>query len=49
MLVTENTMLRIFGPRKEEETGGWKKLHKEEFLHKILILLTKMKRTNRAG
>ena len=31
ILVIENTMLRIFAPRKEEETGGWRKLHNEFF------------------
>jgi hypothetical protein len=25
---------RIFGPKRDEETGGWRKLHKEE-LHKL--------------
>jgi hypothetical protein len=22
---------RIFGPKRDEETGGWRKLHNEEF------------------
>jgi hypothetical protein len=35
--MSENRMLRrIFGPKKAEVTGGWKKLHNEEF-HKFLI------------
>jgi hypothetical protein len=34
ILVIENTMLRIFAPRKEEETGGWRKLHNEFFVVK---------------
>jgi hypothetical protein len=25
---------RIFGPKRDEETGGWRKLHNEE-LHKL--------------
>jgi hypothetical protein len=25
--VPENRMLRIFGPKRKEETGGWRKLH----------------------
>jgi hypothetical protein len=25
---------RIFGPKRDEETGGWRKLHKEE-LHNL--------------
>jgi len=29
--VCENTVLRrIFGPRRDEVTGKWRKLHKEE-------------------
>jgi len=24
-------MMRIFGPKKEEVTGEWRKLHNEEF------------------
>jgi hypothetical protein len=30
----ENRVLRIFGPRRGEVTGGWRKLHNEE-LHKL--------------
>jgi hypothetical protein len=26
----ENTVLRIFGPKRDEVTGGWRKLHNEE-------------------
>jgi hypothetical protein len=33
--VFENRLLRrIFGPKKDEVTGGWRKLHNEE-LHKF--------------
>jgi hypothetical protein len=33
--VFENRVLRrLFGPKREEETGGWRKLHNEE-LHKL--------------
>jgi hypothetical protein len=32
--VFENRVLRIFGPKRDEETGGWRKLHNEE-LHKF--------------
>jgi hypothetical protein len=29
--VFENTLLRrIFGPKRDEKTGGWRKLHNEE-------------------
>jgi hypothetical protein len=35
--VFENRMLRsIFGPKRDEETGGWRKLHNEE-LHNLYI------------
>jgi hypothetical protein len=30
--VSENRVLRrIFGPKREEVTGGWRRLHKEGF------------------
>jgi hypothetical protein len=29
--VFENRVLRIFGPTRDEVTGGWKKLHNEGF------------------
>jgi hypothetical protein len=33
--VFENRVLRrIFGPKREEETGGWRKVHNEE-LHNL--------------
>jgi hypothetical protein len=32
--VFENTVLRIFGLRRDEVTGDWRKLHNEE-LHKL--------------
>jgi hypothetical protein len=36
--VFENKVLRrIFGPRKDEVTGGWRKLHNEE-LHNMYPL-----------
>jgi hypothetical protein len=28
--VFENRVLRIFGPKRDEVTGGWRKLHNEE-------------------
>jgi hypothetical protein len=30
-------LMRIFGPKMEEGTGGWKKLHDEEL--RLLILV----------
>jgi hypothetical protein len=32
--VFENRVLRIFGPKRDEMTGGWRKLHNEE-LHNL--------------
>jgi hypothetical protein len=33
--IFENRLLRrIFGPKRDEETGGWRKLHNEE-LHNL--------------
>jgi hypothetical protein len=34
MRVFENRVLRIFGPKRDEVTGGWRKLHNEE-LHNL--------------
>jgi hypothetical protein len=35
ILVFENRVLRrIFGPKRDEVTGGWRKLHNEE-LHNL--------------
>jgi hypothetical protein len=28
--VSDNSMLRIFGPKRDEVTGSWRKLHNEE-------------------
>jgi hypothetical protein len=46
--VFENRVLRIFGPKRDEETGGWRKLHNEE-LHDLcsspsIIRITKSRR-----
>jgi hypothetical protein len=32
--VSENRVLRIFGPKREEGAGGWRRLHNEE-LHNL--------------
>jgi hypothetical protein len=51
--VFENRMLRrTFGPKRDEVTGHWRNLHKEE-LHKFypspsIIRLTKSRRMRRA-
>jgi hypothetical protein len=28
--MSENRVVRIFGPKREEVAGGWRRLHKEE-------------------
>jgi hypothetical protein len=39
--VSENRVLRkVFGPRRDEVTGEWRKLHNEE-LNDLHVLLTK--------
>jgi hypothetical protein len=44
---------RVFGPKRDEVTGGWRKLHNEK-LHKLysspsIIRMTKSRRMRRAG
>jgi hypothetical protein len=44
---------RIFGPKRDEVMGGWRKLHSEE-LHNLysspsIIRMTKSRRTRSAG
>jgi hypothetical protein len=52
--VFENRVLgRIFGPKRDEETGGWRKLHDEE-LHDLysslsIITIIKSRRMRWAG
>jgi hypothetical protein len=36
--VFENRVLRIFGPKRDEVTEGWRKLHNEE-LHIVIIFI----------
>jgi hypothetical protein len=47
--VFENRVLkRIFGPKRDEETGGWRKLHNEELCNfyssQSMIRMTKSRR-----
>jgi hypothetical protein len=39
--VIENKVLRIFGPKRDEVTGGWRKLHNEELhsFHSTLSII----------
>jgi hypothetical protein len=52
--VFENRVLRrIFGPKRDEVTGGWRKLHNEE-LHNLysspsIIRMTKSRKMRWAG
>jgi hypothetical protein len=51
--VYENRVLRIFGPKRDGVTGGWRKLHTEE-LHSlysfpIIIRMIKSRRMRWAG
>jgi hypothetical protein len=51
--VFENRVLRIFGPMRDEVTGGWRKLHNEELcdLYSLpsIIRMTKSRRMRWAG
>jgi hypothetical protein len=45
--------MRLFGPKREEEAGGWRRLHNEE-LHNLytspnIIKMIKSMRTRRVG
>jgi hypothetical protein len=47
------TVLRTFGPKRDEVIGGWRKLHNEE-LHNLysspsIIRMSKSKRMRKAG
>jgi hypothetical protein len=49
--VFENRVLRrIFGPKRDEVTGGWRKLHNEE-LHNLNSspIIIRMNKTRRIG
>jgi hypothetical protein len=52
--VFENKVLRrIFGPKRDEVTGGWRELHNEElrdlFSSPSIIRIIKSKRIRRTG
>jgi hypothetical protein len=52
-MVFENRLLRIFGPRRDEVTGDWRKLHNEK-LHNFysspnIIRMIKSRRIKWAG
>ena len=51
--VSENMVLRIFGPRRDEATGEWRRLHNEElndlYSSPIIVRVIKSRRTRWAG
>ena len=51
--VFENTVLRIFGPMRDEATGEWRKLHNEErndlYCSPNIVLVIKSRRMRWAG
>jgi hypothetical protein len=52
--VFENRVLRrIFGPKRDEEMGGWRKMHNEEFHNMYpspnVIIMIKSRRMKWAG
>jgi hypothetical protein len=48
--VFENRVLRIFGPKRDEVTGGWRKLHEEVHnLYSSSIRMIKSRRMRWAG
>jgi hypothetical protein len=52
-LLASRVLRRIFGPKRDEVTGGWRKLHNEE-LHSLystasVIRMIKSRRMRRAG
>jgi hypothetical protein len=51
--VFEKRMMRIFGPKREEVAGGWRRLHNEE-LHNLyaspdIVMVIKSRRVRWAG
>jgi hypothetical protein len=53
LMVSENRVLRIFGRKRDEVIGSWRKLHNEE-LHNLhpspgVIRMMKSKRMRSAG
>jgi hypothetical protein len=51
--VFENKVLRIFGPKRDEVTGGWRKLHNEKlrdlYSSPSIIRIIKSRRMKWAG
>ena len=48
--VFENMVLRIFGPRRDEITGEWRRLHKEElYSSPNIVRVIKSRRMRWAG
>jgi hypothetical protein len=36
-VLEDRVLRRIFGPKRKEVAGGWRKLHNEELHHQILL------------
>jgi hypothetical protein len=47
--VFENRVMRIFGPKRDEVTGEWRKLHNEELSSPSIIRIIKSRMMRRAG
>jgi hypothetical protein len=51
--VFENKVLRIFGPKRDEMMGGWRKLHNEElhnlYFSRSITRMIKLRRMRWAG
>jgi len=47
--VFENIVLRIFGPRRDEVTGEWRRLHNEELNDLYSVRVIKSRRMRWAG
>ena len=51
--MSENRVLRIFGPKRDEVTGEWRKLHNEElndlYCSPNIVLVIKLRKNEISG